>query len=310
MIRVLVLVAATGLACAQMQLTGLTSGYVLDEHKQVLRPVVGIPGSAYLGSAVALPFPVKQAAIRQSGAVAVVISAEPKPRAWLIRGMGAPSELGPADEAYLDDKGTLAVLSLARRSIQLVTLKEEAMIGPAIEAAPQAVAFDDETGCAVLANRAEAGLRLDSLCPERAGETRPLRFLVGAEPAAMVYSRRLHALLLADRRAGHVLLIRAPIESGEVEVLGEGGTVDPMGIEAISDREVLVVQGQPAGAVVIDVRSRRVTGVIEMPATAERLEYLVRNRILACSRVNRSPLLVIDLDQERSAFLIPPAGEE
>src|SRR5262245_16432040 len=109
---VLSLLTVLSTAAGQVRLDGLQSGYVVDEQARGVRPLIGIPGSAYLGPTLALPFDVRSAVSR--GGVMIVISESDDTRAQLLRGLeqGDPqiTDLGRARRVYLDDSGTYAIL--------------------------------------------------------------------------------------------------------------------------------------------------------------------------------------------------------
>lgn len=294
-------------AClGQVALGGAQSGFVTDHAAQSLRPVIGIPGAAYLGRRVALPFGVREAEVR--GGIAVVVSSEEEPRAYLVRGLGGAEPtarlLGAADSAHLSDQGTVALLADSREGTLRFVTGLDSTPAPSLPApgAARLAAFEGESGCAFLLG----GKTLEAMCADRPAERRALRELEG-DAAAMFYSEAHGGLFVADRELRRVIRLAPPVETSEIEVLAEG-LADLKGVRAISKHEIAAVHAEPARAVVIDLRRRAVTGAIELPAPPEKMAYLAAGRILELSRVNRSPLMVIDLAQDRGAFLIP-AGE-
>jgi hypothetical protein len=271
--------------------------------------VIGYPGAAYLGPGIPTPFLIKKAEVR--GANAVVISNEGE--AWMIRGLGSAVDRvlldGSFSDVFLDSAARMGLLVMGSGEFRLATdLDGSPSLHPgvpdsALTGTRTAVAFNEESRCALMAASDAEAVRIYTLCENIPAEPRLLRVLDPMAVGAMTYSSRHGGLLIADRGAGRVIRIGAPLDAGAVDVIAEG-VVSPVGIQPLSRDEILVAQSEPAQAAVIDLR-HGVTRVIELYDAPTQLTYLVPDRILTCNRVNRTPLLVIDLAQDRESFLIP-----
>lgn len=299
------LLAAIGTASGQVRLDGLRLGYAVDEAARSIRPVVGIPGSAYLGAPVSLPFAVRSAAMR--GTLMVAISDGGDPHAFAVQDLdlGAPRviDLAPARQAYIDETGNYAIL-VSRDEIRLVTelagtpkLSEAILSGTPVSA----VTFLQGQPCALLATSAA----LHKVCADRPSEAVWIRNLDGVTVAAMAHSSEF-GLALMDRSQNRILALRSPIESSLLEEAASAldGIDQPVAL-ATANSDILVAAAGSSRILVLLARSRKVAAAIDLPATPDRLEVLAANRIFACTGMLDQPLLVIDLLQDRTPFFIP-----
>lgn len=318
MIRIATILLIAFPALAQIELGGLRTGYVADEAVRVLRPVIGAPGSAYLGAAVALEFPVASATVVSNGSAAIAISASDSPEAWLIRKLDeSPTavSLGPASAAFTSIRAPSAVLySRADSALRIITSFDGAVsTGPAVPESSLGAKFrsasiDDETGCAVLASSGDGEMRIHELCPARPFEARFVCAIPGVEPVAIAYSKRVGGLLVADNAGRRVILVKLPLQAGVYETLATN-LDNLVGVQPISSTRAIAVQQDSATALVLDVRSRAPVQTIELPGTASLLYYLSPDRVLALNRAGEYPLMVIDLSQDNAAYLVASAGD-
>lgn len=307
-------------ASAQVQLSGLRSGYVVDEATRVLRPIVGLPGSAYLGRAIPLPFPAASAIAAAGGGSLIVTSAGGEPDAWLVRRLDEAEpeliRLAPADRMFGAIRANTALLHSAREgTVRLVVaLDKTPVIGPEVREAslggkPVAATIDEESGCAWVAVRAEE-TAVVSLCPDRPGEARVQRQLGPIDVAAMTYWKR-NGLLFAERKESRVSLLRAPVSTGPLTIVASAadGLADPVGAQPVPGGRIAIAQGEPARLMLADPARKDPPVFSDLPVAAELLDYLLADRILSVNRVNASPLVVLDAEQEFASYFIPPAGD-
>jgi len=286
-------------AFAQVQLEGIRQGHVLDESAQSLRPVIGTPGSAYLGPPIALPFPIRSATTR--GRRAIVVSTENK--AYLIPDLTLTNpqttELAPAEAAYLDDTGLTALLVNQQR----LAFASDTATHPAIDTAriPSAITFLQNQSCAIIASKDGINTLLHRYCADRPAELPLLRTIDNLTASALAHASDA-GLYIMDREAGRITLIRNPIEAGAIETVVEA-LDNPTGIVSISTTAAMAAVAGSAKALILSPTEPPVS--IDLPATPDRLETLLPNRILACSGIKDQPLLVIDLLQDRTPFFIP-----
>lgn len=307
-------------ASAQVQLSGLRSGYVVDEATRVLRPIVGLPGSAYLGRAIPLPFPAASAIAIAGGGSLVVISAGDEPEAWLVRKLDEfepeAIRLANSDRVFAGIRANTALLRSAREgSVRLVSMLDKApSIGPEVREASLggtlvAGAIDEESGCAYLAVRLEE-TSIVSLCPDRPGEPRVVRQLGPVDVTAMVYWKR-NGLLFAERKANRVSILRAPAGTGAQSIVASvaDGLADPAAMQPVPGARIAIVQGDPARLMIADPARKEPPIFADLPVAGELLDYLAPDRILSVNRVNASPLVVLDAEQEFASYFVPPAGD-
>ncbi len=298
----------------------MRSGYVVDEATSVLRPIVGLPGSAYLGRAIPLPFLAASAIAVAGGSSLIVNSTGDEPHAYLVRKLDEPEpeaiRLAPADRVFAGIRANTALLYSAREGIvRLVFALDKApSTGPEVREAalggkPVAGAIDEESGCAWLAVRSE-DTAIVSLCPDRPGEPRVQRQLGPIDITTMTYWKR-NGLLFAQRKEHRVSILRAPIATGMQSIVASAGDglADPAGIQPAPGARIVIVQGEPARLMIADPSRKDPPVFADLPVAAELLDYLSPDRILSVNRVSASPLVVLDAEQEFASYYIPPAGD-
>ncbi|MFN7921107.1 MAG: hypothetical protein U0Q16_13485 [Bryobacteraceae bacterium] len=301
---------------AQLELGGLRTGYVADDTTRVVRPVLGIPGAAYLGAALNLDFPVASVSLISGGSALVAISGGDQPEAWLVRDLDSASpaarSLGSATDAFASIRASVVVLySRSQTSLRIVSqLDREPNAGPAVSEDTLGGKFrfasvDEDSGCAAVVSTAEGETRIHEFCPSRPAEARFLRSLPGLDPAAIVYSKALGGLLLADR-SGRVTLLRTPLDSGAMDPIAFGLDM-PAGAQALSSTRALIASAASPRAWIVDAKAKAVVQTIDLPIVPAALYYLVPGRVLACNRPGDDPLLVIDLQQDAAPYFVAGA---
>jgi hypothetical protein len=307
-LRLLVLITAATGAYAQVQLGVVRLGHALDESVAGLRPVIGTPGSAYLGPVLPLPFPIKQAAVRGDAALAIA-GAESEPlMAYRLTGFRGDvlthHAIAPADRLWLNDAGSLALLQ-SGNELRLVTgLPDGSEPGPpVIVDGLTAVTFlQDDQRCALIASTADGATRLDTLCADRPGELTWLRTLDNTTTNAIAHTTG-NGLFLTDTTSRAILLLPNPIATSPVQAAATD-IDDPLALVAISRSEVLAARKGVAHLLLLTAAGANTT--IELPAAPDRLYLLTESRLVACTGSgDDDPLLVIDLLQDRTPFFIP-----
>ncbi|MEZ5403512.1 MAG: hypothetical protein R2729_27785 [Bryobacteraceae bacterium] len=289
---------------AQVTLGGSHTGFVFDELRHEIRPVIGEPGAAYLGAAVVLPFRPEQVWIRNGGAAAIAIAKneEGAAEAWRIGGLKSGAletvRLASAESAWVSTDGNLALLAseghvrLVSGSIVGDPVPRDSLPGPL-----GAVAFQPEPECAILATANEEHTAIVHLCAGAPAEPRVERYLEPTVPTAM--TRAFGVLWIADRASSRLLRV------GESVDTAAEGLDDAAGIQAVSRSELAIAHR--GGIAVVDTANGSAAS-IDLPLTPDRLEYLAPGRILVCNRLREDPVLVIDLEQNRETFFIPLPG--
>jgi len=293
MTRLALLVAFGSTLTAQVQVGMAPLAYALDETSRTLRPLVGTPGSAYLGEPLALPFAIRQAELR--GAAGVLLSDTGV--AWRVTALASAtpelSELGPATQVWSDDTATLAVL---RESAVVIRLAGH----PAVTLPAPVAAVTFLARCALVAAASDEGSTIYRLCPDRPSEAQPLRTLPGFTVSALAAAPR-SGLFAADRARRQLGQLREPFEASSWEPWTVEGDAAPVALVAMDAGEVLVAFANTPRLLALPSRE-----AMELPAPADRLIALASGRLIACSAATEEqPLLLLDLLQDRTAFFIP-----
>lgn len=303
-------------AAAQVSLGGTRSGYVFDEIRREIRPVIGDPGAAYLGAPAALEVEPRAAVFADGGTVAIVVTGEGDgAEAWRVSGLGGAVEarrLGPARAASMSADGAMGLLA-GGDGVRLVTdLKGEPVVGPAVSlesfsGAVAAVAFRGEPACAIVAAEAGESTVLTGLCADAPGEPRIVRVLDGVRVSAMHYSGAHGGLWIADRAGARLVRVGAPVETGVIETMAEG-IEDAVGLQGLPRHRMAVARRVAASLETIDAETGGTVSRVELPMEPESLGYLIPGRVLVLNRLRRDPLLVVDLDQDGASLFIPLPG--
>jgi hypothetical protein len=290
---------------------GPVSGYVVDGRNHALRPINGLPGSAFLGAPLALPFSAGMAAVATSQDYAIVTDAHGTGEPFLARGLASgvltvtPLAGGiVASQAVLADSGTAAVLySQPDGRLQFVSgLPGQAQIGSAVDLSGlsggvSALAVDS-TGHTALLIAGDGGIYWAS--------GQDLHFIVraaGASCASLLPNGQ--DAVIGNRDTGDVLLIRGFAGSATVStVTGAGaGITSTAAVRVLSDHEAGIVDGTGRLAVV-DLDTSTVSWM-DLAGKADRIEPVNRN-VFVLNHPGADPLLLLDLTQGRATYFVPP----
>ncbi|MBL8211003.1 MAG: hypothetical protein JNK87_09845 [Bryobacterales bacterium] len=264
--------------------------YALDESSRALRPLIGTPGSAYLGRPLALPFAIRWAELR--GATGVVVDTEGI--AHRLTNLDR-TELGPATAVWLDATGTQTLLAVAPDQVRFPNDPPVTLSAPVA-----AVAFSQR--CAILATNADDIATLHRLCADRPTELQSLRTFPGLAITALAIAG--DSLFAAARAQRQILHIREPFGSSPAATFDT--EAPPIALAAPSPSGVLAAFEDNPRLLALPSRDW-----IDLPTPPDRLQWLSNGRLLACSAVNiDQPLLVLDLAQDRNAFFIPLTRSE
>jgi hypothetical protein len=299
---VLTLGAATLLA-QETRLEGPVSGLVFDAQTRSLRWVVGIPGAAYLGSAVADGLEIasvapngKLAAGLKDGALAL-LRIHGESAAWET----LEAEAGAVERiAWSADSSAVAVAGAALRIWRNLGSTPEALALEGVEGAGW-TAFEVEPGGeAVLAGKAGGVYRLSGGGARLVADVGdPTGIAIAGEVA-----------YIADRAGKQVLAMWNWKASAEVSlVAGESaGIEDPVAVGLGADgRSVLVAGGASRRLLQLDAATGALTQRWDLEFSPTRVERLGSGLFLLTSRgAETEPLQVLAARQASILFI--PAG--
>ena len=246
------LLTACTLAAQDISMKGPLSGLIYHASSRSIRPVVGFPGSSYLGKAVLKDIEV--AAIAPDGDTALVTQAE---QSFLIRGLLGPNPeplpipnlvAGADYVTWASNASTAVVYSSTSRQLQRIDLlPADIIVEPAIDLS----ALQGEVTCVVTnadATQTVIGLRH----PTSGGlyaiskDVPALWLQALSNPGSAVFGRDSNTLFAVDRDTRRILRFE-DIRSGGWEWLSFSGEsqplADPVGIALSPNGRTLYVAG-------------------------------------------------------------------
>jgi hypothetical protein len=306
----LVLVAAPVLSAAgETRLTGPVSGFVFDAPSRAIRPILGIPGAAYLGAA--LVSDVDLAAVSADGKAALAVRGG---KLFEARGLdsGSPvlaeieGAIGDATRlAWSRNSGAAAVYSAGSRRLQLFArngrLRPGEPIGISGDVA--ALAVEDSGERALVAMESENG---DGVYVAEPG--------AGTRLVAPV--ERIGGLALGDGRAfagdrgrNQILEIRGYATAGEVLLFASDATGigDPIALAVSADqRRLFAAGGSGKDVAVFDLESRERTALLTMDFEAAGMEPLSPTLfLLKPANAEGEPIQVLEAGLHPAVYFVP-----
>ena len=294
--------AATSAWAQQQGLSGPTPGYVFDGQARELRPIRGVVGAAHLGSAL-----VQDADAASASADGTLAIASRFGSIELIRGFdsAAPTRLTlaqePGDVLFAWSGHDVAAVFPATRKVQIwrnvdtVSDQATALELPLVEGAIRSILLDGDR--LVLAT--QGGLYL------AAGEsTRQLLALT--DPSAVVRSG--NHLFIADRAAGHIILLREYAGSAIAERFA--GVASPVGIQ-LTNGTLLVASADSRTVDAFDLTSKLRTASLELDFPPTRMESLGVNPLALLNTGSATePLYILDSRNALQVYFVPAGREQ
>ena len=309
------LIGGLTLAAQEARLSGPISGFIFDRASRSVRPIVGLPGAAYLGDPLVAGLDWASAAPNGAAALAM------RDGKWYaLRGLGeaaawAEVDGGPSapERVAWSPDGSAAVVSAPGGGLRFLrSLLESPTAAPTVElpGSVAALALESTGECAVAAVRAEGQSGVYLACPGA-----PARLLATmSEPAAVALARGDRDLFAADR-AGGILEIQDYREAARVMPFAEmpGAGWDPVGLAVSADQRLLWVAHRSEKRVdSFGLETRALAGQIGVPGEPTLLEPLaVRSVFLLRSAGGAGePLLVLEAGGQPAVYFVPAGRGE
>ena len=285
-------------------LGGPVSGLVYDQFTKTIRPIVGVPGSAYLGPGVAgqLDF----AAVSPNGKLALAVRGGALCLANLTGAQPdwrtLESESGPVESIVWSADSTAAVV--AGRSMKLWSH---------LDADPSQLSLLEVDGSRwssfvlvpgsedVLAGRDGGVYRLS------ASDT-PRLVVPVPSPSSMALGVSNNVVYVVDRVNRQILALRHWDDSPEVSLVADAslGVKDPVAVAVAADDRSLLVADASRALIVLDPESRSVTGHWDLEFQPTRVERFSSGLYLLNSRTaGTQPLQVLATGAQPAVFFIP-----
>lgn len=309
----LAIALASPLAAQPASLRGAVSGFVFDPPSRTIRPLVGVPGSSYLGKPVLKN--IDAAYIAPDGQSALVVE---NGKAALIRGLQdarpAPYPLGLQVDlaAWASNSSGLVVYSSSTR-----TLKQFDVSGTAPVAGPSTDLSGIDGDVIALATNTGATRTVIALYHSaRSGfyvltEGAVTQIAPSADPGAIAFSGG-DLFYAIDRAARQVLRLSAA-PAGAYETLQfaaeSAPLTDPIGLALSPDRLQLYLAGASDRAIrQYDLQSRQIVAEIALDAAPRGLSALADGTVLILGprATLDAPMWLAEVRNTLAVYFVPP----
>jgi len=322
------LLASTA-AFAQGTLTGPSLGLIFDPAAQAIRPILGVPGAASVGSPLDAGFPIAAAVISPTQSYALAVSAAGSVYVVSVSGSTASAQaIGAAsspDRMVLSASGSAAVLYYKSGSVQILTgLPGAPQTGSPIGISglpntPGALAVSDD-GAVIIAGLNEPpspnrpkqarpravplnGLYVipqDGSAPERVS---PLRV------SALAFFANSHDALVADSVANSITLIRDI--AGEASVawtFSNSGLQEPDAVAASADGSTVLAASSKTGVLARLDASGANPVFVPCKCAPSEFRPLTAPGIYQVTEAESGLLWIFDSNPQNARVLFVPAG--
>ena len=311
-----VLIMLTGSAYPQSpSFAGPTSGFVFGRVSRTIQPLLGVPGSTYLGPSVLKE--VDYASVAPGGAWAFIAKSR---RSSFVRGLADPSAtpvsvdglIGAVDHVAWSRDGSFGLLySSSGNLLQRVQLStSSATADPPVDLSPWGHADTlaiDPTGQSISFGVSGSGLFLF-----RAGQS-PVQISAVSQPVAIAFDDTGLRLYAADLDRQQIL----EFDSGAGPVVfaslaqPDGSVFHPVGLGVSAGGRYLVLADSAGQAVrVYEIASQTLTNSIPLDFAPTRLEALSSRPTFVLNGDNRQEwLMILDAQQTPVVYFAPAARE-
>ena len=299
-----------GSAQDRAAVSGPVSGFVFDQKVQALRPVVGVPGAAYVGSAALAGY--GMAAVAPDGSAALAVK---EGKVVLIAGLKAePAEIavdGAIDGidriAWAADSTAAAVYASASgagqvlRNLNGTPAAGDAMDLSALPGAVTALACAADGILAGVADEAAGGVyfvKAGSPAALLAGAARPSGISVAGADA-----------FFADQERGQVWQVAGFAQDAAVMLFADG-LAAPVGVQ-VSGRRLFVANSGDSTLGIFELETRAAVASLALDAAPATLEAFGGRGLWLLNHASEAgdPVYVLD-GRENPAVYFVPAGRE
>jgi hypothetical protein len=298
------------------RVSGPVPGFVFERSTQSIRPIVGVPGSSYLGPSVADGFDVASvsplgitALATQSGKLCLLRnldSGQPgfMPLDGAISGAGwfAWSQDGLSAAVYSADSRQAQVL----RNLDKAPTIEDPIDLSSLNGAVSALAFDGKRLLIGAASPDSGGVYLAD------GKSAPLFLAQAANPVALSVDMAKGDVYIADQANHQIWMVRGYAGDATPMLFADerAGVSSPVGIRVSSDgRRLLIANSGSRGIDALDISTRATVGHIDLAFAPGRMEALGSGSL---SLVNfggpDGPLYVLDSGGDLAVYFVPAGG--
>ncbi len=292
--------------------SGPVSGAVFDKRSRSVRPIIGVPGSSYLGGDLASGL--DEAAVSPDGRAALALS---EGRLSLVRGLerlspiavGVDGALTDAERmAWSADSSTAVLYSSASRRLQVIRDLDKAPVAGEVtelRAEGRVASLGVDASGNVVAGVEGVGVFLLA-----AGRTE--RLLASfRNPVALLLARKGTDLFVVDREGAAIVEIRDFLNAGSVIPFAEGLSA-PSGVALSSDaRRMFIADAGDRKLKVFDVSSRTPLSETELDFTPTGLDPLTSDALsLIGAGGENQPYFILDGGSNPAVYFVPAGREQ
>jgi len=298
-------------ACAQVAagVAGPVTGFIFDPPSETIRPMLGIPGAAYLGDAVATGL--SAAAVSPNGTLALGV--ERTGRLLLYTGLShsgahpvsVPGAIpGGSLFAWSADSSAAAVYAVGSLKAQIVTASAKApAAGAAIDLSslPGAVAAMAFDGQRILVG-VSGGIFLAS------ASSPPQKIADAVSPTAMALANG--SLYFADQQTQEIWQISNYAAAPAAALFAnDSGVNGPVGLQVSADGQRLFVANAGSRKLTVyDIAARSALQTLELPFTPTRLDGFGNTSVFVMNGGAPGPLYIArDGGAGKAAVFFVPA---
>lgn len=305
----------------ESRLSGPVSGFIFDRYSHAIRPMLGVPGSSYLGKGVVLNL--EAAGIAPDGTAALAVK---EGELRLLRNLksfnpvsvGVEGAISQADRfAWNRDASAAAVYSSASRQVQVLrNLTETVRVQDTLDLSSlpgrvSTLALDSSGERLLVGVESEQGGGVYLMASGS-----PARLVAAARnPVAVSLARQDRDVFIVDRDRQQLWQIQ-DFEAAPTPLLlaDEGsGLAAPVGVQVSKDGQRLFAANSGSNTLLVfDLNARAVTSRIELDFTPTVLSpFGERSLLLLNSGGDGSePFFVLDTNESPTVYFVPAGREE
>lgn len=292
---------------------GPVTGFVFDTQAGAIRSMLGIPGAAYLGNAVATGL--EAAAVAPDGSSALAVQQAGKLVLYTGLRNAAPVALSVAGAivgadrfAWAADGSSAAVYSSSSGQGQVVTgLAKSPVAGAPIDLSGlpgqvSALAFDGQRLIVGVASGGSGGVYLAR------SQSAPERIAVSASPSAIALAGG--SLYFADNQSQQIWQVQSYATApAAISFASDSGISSPAGLGVSADgQRLFVANAGNRKLAVYEIVSRAALQSVDLPFTPTRIDLFGDASVFLLNGIGRGPLYVVrDGGAGKAAVFFVPA---
>jgi hypothetical protein len=301
LLSLLMCLAALALAAQETTLAGPVSGVLFDPQARALRPMVGVPGAAYLGEAILADL--EFASVSPDGRFAVAVRAD---GVLLVRGLGQgdleaqglAGAGGATRAAWSADSGAVALWNEAGHLEVWTDLAASARLALTAELGEIAAVAVAPGGGHVVAARAGEILLADG-SPAR-------RILALEQPVALALAGG--RLFVADAARNEILALAHYAEAGDAVLFANAaqGVEDVVALAVSPDLKTLVAASRAARRLTaFDAATGEVAAAAALDFEPARLDRFAASLFALTHGGASGPLQILDCARSLAVYFVP-----